>query len=234
MISSFVRALVSAFKARRELALKNVALRQQLAVLPRSVKRLRLSNVDREFWHRTRWRTARTPCAILIAKVGLPQALRSRFTTSTTRTSARIKRPNMSPGLIPVSAAASSVSAEDSAISSTDSGAESAISPAASAASPSGVGYRFRFLHGLRFLRGDGVGETLCLLFIHPPRDESARQTTKSCRHGAGRLPWCINTGKSLIPLTLLFLHQKRNLLIPLELSRVMHQGSHDLPHFVP
>ena len=50
MISSFVRALVSAFKARRELALKNVALRQQLAVLPRSVKRLRLSNVDREFW----------------------------------------------------------------------------------------------------------------------------------------------------------------------------------------
>ena len=50
MISSFVRALVSAFKARRELALENVALRQQLAVLPRSVKRPRLSNVDREFW----------------------------------------------------------------------------------------------------------------------------------------------------------------------------------------
>ena len=39
-------------------------------------------------------------------------------------------------------------------------------------------------------------------------------------------LPWCINTGKSLIPLTLLFLAQKRNLLIPLELSRVMHQGT--------
>ena len=38
MISSFVRALVSAFKARRELALENVDLRQQLAVLPRSVK----------------------------------------------------------------------------------------------------------------------------------------------------------------------------------------------------
>ena len=35
MISLFVRALVSAFKARRELALKNVALRQQFAVLPR-------------------------------------------------------------------------------------------------------------------------------------------------------------------------------------------------------
>ena len=50
MISSFVRALVSAFKAPRELALENVALRQQLAVLRRSVKRPWLSNVDREFW----------------------------------------------------------------------------------------------------------------------------------------------------------------------------------------
>ena len=35
MISSFVRALVSAFKARRELTLENVALRQQLAVVLR-------------------------------------------------------------------------------------------------------------------------------------------------------------------------------------------------------
>ena len=45
MISSFVRALVSAFKARRELALENVAFRQQIAVLRRSVKQPRLSNV---------------------------------------------------------------------------------------------------------------------------------------------------------------------------------------------
>ena len=50
MISSLVRALISAFKARRELALENVALRQQLAVLRRSVKRPRLSKVDRGFW----------------------------------------------------------------------------------------------------------------------------------------------------------------------------------------
>ena len=38
MISSFVRALVSAFKARRELALENVALRQQRAVVIRKKK----------------------------------------------------------------------------------------------------------------------------------------------------------------------------------------------------
>ena len=50
MILSLVRALISAFKARRKLALENVALRQQLAVLRRSVKRPRLSNVDRGFW----------------------------------------------------------------------------------------------------------------------------------------------------------------------------------------
>ena len=50
MISSLVPALISAFKARRELALENVALRQQLAVLRRSVKRPWLSKVDRGFW----------------------------------------------------------------------------------------------------------------------------------------------------------------------------------------
>ena len=50
MISSLVPALISAFKARRELALENVALRQQLAVLRRSVKRPRLLKVDRGFW----------------------------------------------------------------------------------------------------------------------------------------------------------------------------------------
>ena len=50
MISSLVPALISAFKARRKLALENVALRQQLAVLRRSVKRLRLSKVYRGFW----------------------------------------------------------------------------------------------------------------------------------------------------------------------------------------
>ena len=43
-------------------------------------------------------------------------------------------------------------------------------------------------------------------------------------------VPWCINTGKSLIPLTLRFFAQKRNLLIPLELSGVMHQGTRSLP----
>ena len=66
------------------------------------------------------------------------------------------------------------------------------------------------------------------------PRFQTSRSVGKNSQGGrsvsrgggAGKLPWCINTDKSLIPLTLLFLHQKRNLLIPLELSRVMHQGS--------
>ena len=50
MISSFVRALLSAVKTRHELALENLALRQQLAILRRSVKRPRLSDLDRGFW----------------------------------------------------------------------------------------------------------------------------------------------------------------------------------------
>ena len=49
MISTFLRSLFSAFKTRRALGLENLALRQQVAVLRRSVKRLRLSNVDRVF-----------------------------------------------------------------------------------------------------------------------------------------------------------------------------------------
>ncbi len=50
MISSCVRALVSTFRTHRDLALENLALRQQLAVLLGSVKRPALSNLDRSFW----------------------------------------------------------------------------------------------------------------------------------------------------------------------------------------
>ena len=50
MIWSLLCSLISAFKTRRWLALENLALRQQLAVLQRSVKRPRLSNVDRGLW----------------------------------------------------------------------------------------------------------------------------------------------------------------------------------------
>ena len=45
MISSLVPALISAFKVRRELALENVTLREQLAVLHHSVN-------GRWFWCR--------------------------------------------------------------------------------------------------------------------------------------------------------------------------------------
>ncbi len=50
MLLPFFRCLVSAFKTRRELALENLALRQQLAVLRRSVKRPCLSDFHRGFW----------------------------------------------------------------------------------------------------------------------------------------------------------------------------------------
>jgi len=50
MILSLLHSLVSAFKTRRSLALENLALRQQLAVLQRSGKRPRISNVERGFW----------------------------------------------------------------------------------------------------------------------------------------------------------------------------------------
>ena len=50
MIWSFLCSLISAFKTRREPALENLALRHQLAVVYRSVKRPRLSDVDRGFW----------------------------------------------------------------------------------------------------------------------------------------------------------------------------------------
>ena len=50
MMSALLRSLRSAFKSRRRLALENLALRQQLAVLKQSVKRPRLSQGDRRFW----------------------------------------------------------------------------------------------------------------------------------------------------------------------------------------
>ena len=45
----FLCSLISALKTCGSLALENLALRQQLAVLRRSVKRPRLSDVDRGF-----------------------------------------------------------------------------------------------------------------------------------------------------------------------------------------
>ena len=49
MIWSLLCSLISTLKTRRSLGLENLALRQQLAVRQRSVKRPRLSNVDRGF-----------------------------------------------------------------------------------------------------------------------------------------------------------------------------------------
>ena len=99
-----------------------------------------------------------------------------------------------------------------------------------------------RVLNLAKKLRADGVVAEIDSFQVSPPEGWPAwmrKQTEESdfvivvctetyARRFAGNetLPWCINTGKSLIPLTLRFLAQKRNLLIPLELSRVMHQGT--------
>ena len=47
---AILTAVRSSLKSRRQLALENLALRQQLAMLQQSVKRPRISNVDRLFW----------------------------------------------------------------------------------------------------------------------------------------------------------------------------------------
>ena len=50
ILCALARALLPAFRSRRDLLLETLALRQQLGVLQRSVKRPRLRNADRAFW----------------------------------------------------------------------------------------------------------------------------------------------------------------------------------------
>jgi hypothetical protein len=46
MISTLLRTLISTLASHRKLVLENLALRQQIVVLQRSVKRLRLKKTD--------------------------------------------------------------------------------------------------------------------------------------------------------------------------------------------
>jgi cell shape-determining protein MreC len=50
MLFFFLALLRTGLKERRELALENLALRQQLAILNRARSRLRLRKSDRFFW----------------------------------------------------------------------------------------------------------------------------------------------------------------------------------------
>ncbi|MDA2935322.1 hypothetical protein MYX82_13415 [Acidobacteria bacterium AH-259-D05] len=50
ILLALIRLLSSLFPDRRELVLENLALRQQLSVLRRSVKKPRLRKADRVFW----------------------------------------------------------------------------------------------------------------------------------------------------------------------------------------
>jgi hypothetical protein len=63
ILFSFVGTLVTSAKSRRELAVENLVLRQQLAVFKRSVKRPKITATDRAFWSLVlrwwpRWREA--------------------------------------------------------------------------------------------------------------------------------------------------------------------------------
>jgi putative transposase len=66
----------SLFRTRRELALENLALRQQVAVLIRTCgdRRLRLGAWDRAFWTILSQRWARWREALAIAKYGVNAA----------------------------------------------------------------------------------------------------------------------------------------------------------------
>ena len=50
LLRAFLVTASASFRARRDLALENLALRHQLAVLQRSTQRPRISRVDRVFW----------------------------------------------------------------------------------------------------------------------------------------------------------------------------------------
>ena len=50
VLHSLVLACLAFFRTRRQLAIENLALRDQLGVLKRSVKRPRLTDADRGLW----------------------------------------------------------------------------------------------------------------------------------------------------------------------------------------
>lgn len=50
MMYRLLRTIISALRSQKALALENLALRQQLAILRRTMKRPRLAKADRLFW----------------------------------------------------------------------------------------------------------------------------------------------------------------------------------------
>ena len=68
LIRSLLFATLALFKTRRQLAIEILALRHQLGVLKRSVKRPRLTNADRGLWLLLSRRWAGWGDALLLVK----------------------------------------------------------------------------------------------------------------------------------------------------------------------
>ena len=77
LIRSLLLAVLAFFRTRRQLAVEILALRHQLGVLKRSVKRPRLSNVDRGLWVLLSRRWARWSDALIVVKPATGAEVRS-------------------------------------------------------------------------------------------------------------------------------------------------------------
>lgn len=97
-LSIFIGTLLSAFKTRRQLALENLVLRQQLAVYKQSRRRPQLSDADRAFWKAissiwTSWRQT----LVVVQPATVIRRHRKAFRWSWTRRCAKHGRPTIEP-----------------------------------------------------------------------------------------------------------------------------------------
>ena len=68
VVVTLLRTLISAFRGRSDLVLKNVALRHQLMVIRRHARRPKLTAADRSVWIALRWLCRDWPTGLIIVK----------------------------------------------------------------------------------------------------------------------------------------------------------------------